>query len=109
MERTRHLNRLKSTFDNHYILEEWKDVHELVVDYFTLEGRIAVVLSLHITVMNHFLERELNFGYFLSHSLKRSMERERFSKHGIPIHQGLIKLVYDSTLESIPPFSIGNQ
>jgi len=72
------------------------------VDYFTLEGRIVEILNLHMEIMMHFMGKELNFAYFLSHSLKHLVERVKASKYGIPIHQVLINLIYNRVLDSIP-------
>ena len=59
-------------------------------------------------IMMHFMGKELNFAYFLSHSLKHLVERVKASKYGIPIHQVLINLIYNRVLDSIPHQDIVN-
>lgn len=63
--------------------------------YLTLEGCHKVVYAYHFGLLNHFrFGVNVNFPFYIHHSLKLSILKCKQAQDKVPRHQGVIKLVY---------------
>lgn len=74
--------------------------------YVTLEGHHKTIYAYHFGLLNHFRygqDKEVNFPFFIYHSMKLSVLKCKETQDKIPKHQGVIKLVFDVALAKQPP------
>lgn len=93
-----------------WLLDPWKRLAKVLMRYITLEGRFRVAYAYHFNLLNHFkfpLADQLNFPFFICHSIEYSIVRFRRNIISLPLHESIMYLIYINTLERwIPRFYV---
>lgn len=77
MKKDSEIPKLREGFDVDYLSKKWKEVYAIMVIYMILEGRYVVIIGIHISLMNHFFGRHVNFPFYFKKSIFRSMKKAK--------------------------------
>eukprot|EP01018_Ginkgo_biloba_P022470 Gb_12244 [translate_table: standard] len=73
----------------------WERVAVQIMKYLTLEGKFLKIFGYHIVILNSIRNDErINIPLFLLKSLEKSIKVVKTEKGRVPLHQGLLKLLY---------------
>lgn len=86
----------------------WDEVTRAIMRYVTLKGQHKTIYAYQFAIINHCRHpngNEVNFPFFIFHSMMLSIQKCKENQDKLPRHQGVIKLVYNLALAQQPPRS----
>lgn len=109
------LDQYQGGFRRDKLLEPWDDVCLMIMKYLMLEGRHGVYYFYHLSLLNHFYNREfVSIPFFLFHALEDSVidvkEKKKKGANFTILHQGIMFGLFQFHLALFPPrvISINN-
>eukprot|EP01018_Ginkgo_biloba_P001926 Gb_20786 [translate_table: standard] len=88
---------LQSSIARESLPKPWDKVAIQVMKYLTLEGKFRKIFGYHVAILNSIRNDEkVNIPLFLFKSLEKSIKAVKAARGKVPLHQGLVKLLYQS-------------
>eukprot|EP01018_Ginkgo_biloba_P002261 Gb_17708 [translate_table: standard] len=86
---------LQSGIAQESLPKPWDRVAGQIMKYLTLEGKFRKTFGYHIAILNSIKNEErINILLLLLKSLEKSVKAAKSGKGRVPLHQGLVKLLY---------------